>query len=184
MSSLSRKRKFVDGGTEDVLRSLPPRIYRTPYMWFYRTRRLQLGIIPVGSVQQRSHMIAAECVKWKSISAEDKAAYLDLSEKDKQRYEAEMKEFKETGSFVVRDNVDGSLAKGSHAWMEMRQKVEKKDDDQSVELDDEDACVLCFEYLIATTFEPCGHKITCGRCSDKLKDGKCPICRVKIDKVS
>ena len=47
--------------------------------------------------------------------------------------------------------------------------------------DDEDMCKICFVERINAVILPCGHFVTCMQCGRHL--GKCPICRVMIQKV-
>ena len=51
------------------------------------------------------------------------------------------------------------------------------------DLPDDDTCAICLTQLRTHAFIPCGHKCVCKDCSDKLKDKKCPICRVKASAV-
>ena len=41
-----------------------------------------------------------------------------------------------------------------------------------------DECCICLDASVAITFVPCNHRVTCKRCSEKLK--LCPICRRNI----
>jgi len=63
------------------------------------------------------------------------------------------------------------------AKFEAREAIQNDDD-----LHD-DTCVICLTQLRTHAFIPCGHKCVCKDCSDKLKDKKCPICRVKSSSV-
>jgi hypothetical protein len=46
--------------------------------------------------------------------------------------------------------------------------------------DSTNACVICAEYVKNHASIPCGHLITCTRCTLKLEgyDQRCPMCRV------
>lgn len=46
--------------------------------------------------------------------------------------------------------------------------------------DSSDACVICFEYVKNHVSIPCGHIVTCQRCTKRLEeqDDRCPLCRV------
>ncbi|EER12096.1 conserved hypothetical protein [Perkinsus marinus ATCC 50983] len=49
----------------------------------------------------------------------------------------------------------------------------------SAQVDDEDACKVCYERPIDTVLVPCGHFVVCSACVLRLDgtDKQCPICR-------
>ena len=51
------------------------------------------------------------------------------------------------------------------------------DDDESVATTVEDICIICYDQPIDCVFTPCGHQISCLKCSSNLS--KCPICSVR-----
>jgi hypothetical protein len=44
--------------------------------------------------------------------------------------------------------------------------------------DDDDDCIICMDQTKDSVFSPCGHYMTCSKCSIKCKN--CPICRANI----
>ena len=50
--------------------------------------------------------------------------------------------------------------------------------------DVESECVVCFESRIDTTLSPCGHRVLCRDCANRLRSRVCPICRTGISFVS
>jgi hypothetical protein len=40
------------------------------------------------------------------------------------------------------------------------------------------ACVICQEYTKNHVSIPCGHLVSCTRCTKKMEDDRCPLCRV------
>jgi len=45
------------------------------------------------------------------------------------------------------------------------------------ELNDEDACIICYNFKKEYAFIPCGHLCMCKYCVDKYDDDKCIICK-------
>jgi hypothetical protein len=49
-------------------------------------------------------------------------------------------------------------------------------------------CTICMDRTKCALFLPCGHRVTCKECSDRLMSSsstaKCPICRAAIEKVT
>lgn len=51
--------------------------------------------------------------------------------------------------------------------------------------DTTEACVICMEFVKNHVCIPCGHLISCTRCTKKMDDleGRCPICRVPYEQL-
>lgn len=58
-------------------------------------------------------------------------------------------------------------------------KVDENDEDNI------DTCVVCLEYTKNHIAIPCGHIITCTRCTHKIKelDNRCPLCKVPYNQL-
>lgn len=59
-----------------------------------------------------------------------------------------------------------------------RQQIIEKDLAEYKKLKDEKSCKICFLDEVSVVFVPCGHLVTCPKCS--LSVTTCPICREKI----
>ncbi len=57
------------------------------------------------------------------------------------------------------------------------------DEDDVLEMSSNKACTICLSKKADVAFINCGHMISCGECANKLKNGRCPVCRKKILKV-
>eukprot|EP00871_Galdieria_phlegrea_P000756 jgi/Galph1/1681/GphlegSOOS_G392.1 len=42
---------------------------------------------------------------------------------------------------------------------------------------------VCLDLAADVELKPCTHAVLCRRCICRLDDGKCPICRTKVDKI-
>ena len=71
--------------------------------------------------------------------------------------------------------------------LELSMKEEFKDfipeEDDVLEMSSNKACAICLSKKAEVAFINCGHMISCEECANKLKRGKCPVCRKKILKV-
>ncbi|KAI5620628.1 E3 ubiquitin-protein ligase XIAP, partial [Silurus asotus] len=82
---------------------------------------------------------------------------------------------KSEGYSTVEDLVQ-DIASG---YTDMRQENQTEDPLQKLEmLQREKLCKVCMDSDIAIVFIPCGHLVTCKKCSESLH--KCPICCVDI----
>lgn len=55
---------------------------------------------------------------------------------------------------------------------------------QSIQTDnEEEQCIMCFRNKSTIRLYPCGHKVMCPECYDKMEKGECPICRGDIIKL-
>ena len=73
-----------------------------------------------------------------------------------------------------------ALLKQAEAAAEARESREAR------ELADAAECIICTTRARTHLFVPCGHKLCCGRCADKVATGgtrKCPTCRCNISNV-
>jgi hypothetical protein len=68
-------------------------------------------------------------------------------------------------------------------YLVSRISTNNKIKDEKAENDNQ--CVICFEYIKNHVGIPCGHVITCTRCSKELEknENRCPLCRVKCNKI-
>jgi hypothetical protein len=74
----------------------------------------------------------------------------------------------QTASYYQNHSVKLSLAPGMH----------------SVQTDnEEEQCIMCFRNKSTLRLHPCGHKVMCPDCYNKLEKGECPICRSDIIKI-
>lgn len=48
---------------------------------------------------------------------------------------------------------------------------------------EEEQCIMCFKNKSMVRVYPCGHKVMCPDCYDKMEKGECPICRGDIIKL-
>jgi hypothetical protein len=48
---------------------------------------------------------------------------------------------------------------------------------------EEEQCIMCFKNKSTLRLYPCGHKVMCPDCYDKMEKGECPICRGDIVKL-
>ena len=60
--------------------------------------------------------------------------------------------------------------------------------DMSMDEDDEELCIMCYEYIRDTVVQPCGCFVVCAKCSDGLHDmpqhqRKCIHCRQQIESI-
>ena len=54
-------------------------------------------------------------------------------------------------------------------------------DTQSIQTDnEEEQCIMCFRNKSTLRLHPCGHKVMCPECYNKMEKGECPICRSDI----
>lgn len=71
--------------------------------------------------------------------------------------------------------------------LELSMKEQFKDfipnEDDVLEMSSNKACAICLSKKADVAFINCGHMISCGECANKLKNGRCPVCRKKILKV-
>ncbi len=49
---------------------------------------------------------------------------------------------------------------------------------------EEDQCIMCFKHKSSLRLHPCGHKVMCAECYNKIEKGECPICRSDIIKIT
>lgn len=57
-------------------------------------------------------------------------------------------------------------------------KQEEKEEDSDSEHDGEEECIICMDGPPKMVFVPCGHLITCTKCSKQVKT--CPTCRQDV----
>lgn len=56
---------------------------------------------------------------------------------------------------------------------------------QSIQTDnEEEQCIMCFRNKSTLQLHPCGHKVMCPDCYNKMEKGECPICRNDIIKLT
>ncbi len=48
---------------------------------------------------------------------------------------------------------------------------------------EEEQCIMCFKNKSTLRVLPCGHKVMCPQCYNKMEKGECPICRGDIIKI-
>ena len=49
---------------------------------------------------------------------------------------------------------------------------------------EEEQCIMCFKNKSTLRLHPCGHKVMCPYCYNKMEKGECPICRGDIVKLT
>lgn len=49
---------------------------------------------------------------------------------------------------------------------------------------EEEQCIMCFRNKSTLRLHPCGHKVMCPDCYNKMEKGECPICRSDIIKLT
>jgi hypothetical protein len=49
---------------------------------------------------------------------------------------------------------------------------------------EEEQCIMCFRNKSTLRLHPCGHKVMCPDCYNKMEKGECPICRNDIIKLT
>jgi hypothetical protein len=49
---------------------------------------------------------------------------------------------------------------------------------------EEEQCIMCFKNKSTLRLHPCGHKVMCPDCYNKMEKGECPICRSDIIKIT
>ena len=55
---------------------------------------------------------------------------------------------------------------------------------RSIQTDnEEEQCIMCFRNKSTLRLQPCGHKVMCPDCYNKMEKGECPICRSDIIKI-
>lgn len=56
---------------------------------------------------------------------------------------------------------------------------------QSIQTDnEEEQCIMCFRNKSTLRLHPCGHRVMCPDCYNKMEKGECPICRSDIIKIT
>ena len=56
---------------------------------------------------------------------------------------------------------------------------------QSIQTDnEEEQCIMCFKNKSTLRLNPCGHKVMCPDCYNKIEKSECPICRGNIIKIT
>lgn len=83
------------------------------------------------------------------------------------------------------------LQKANDEIKELKQKI-KKETELINEIDsspdekttiDEHLCTICLENKKKVLFEPCRHVVSCHKCTNDLKEYKCPMCRQNITRM-
>jgi hypothetical protein len=50
-------------------------------------------------------------------------------------------------------------------------------------INEDEQCILCYNYKKDIKYEPCNHVITCYECYNKLVTKECPVCKMKIAQI-
>ena len=48
---------------------------------------------------------------------------------------------------------------------------------------EDEQCILCYNYKKDIQYTPCNHTITCYKCFERLTQKECPVCKMKISKI-
>lgn len=86
--------------------------------------------------------------------------------------------------FSLLDSLDSDYSSGNSdddsSNEEELEKLAKKPDSKALANLPKLTCSICYDNEIEVVFLPCGHQLSCMKCSNELM--KCPICREYIDK--
>lgn len=104
---------------------------------------------------------------------------IELSSDSEQELNIELNQDDDKNQDWDKDQLDLAL--------ELSMKEQYKDfipeEDDVLEMSSNKACAICLSKKANVAFINCGHMVSCEECANKLKRGKCPICRKKILKI-
>ena len=80
--------------------------------------------------------------------------------------------------------INATAATAASAYQNHDIKLPLASGTHSIQTDnEEEQCIMCFRNKSTVCVYPCGHKVMCPDCYDKMEKGECPICRGDIIKL-
>ena len=77
--------------------------------------------------------------------------------------------------------INATAAEAASAYQNHSIKLPLAPGTQSIQTDnEEEQCIMCFKNKSTLRLHPCGHKVMCPDCYNKMEKGECPICRSDI----
>lgn len=77
--------------------------------------------------------------------------------------------------------INATAAAAASAYQNHSIKLPLAPGTQSIQTDnEEEQCIMCFRNKSTLRLHPCGHKVMCPDCYNKMEKGECPICRNDI----
>jgi len=128
---------------------------------------------------------------WKNLPEEKKGIYIEMAQRDKDRFEREMVSFEEKDVVTERDRnrCDGDIITpfkslgGNRREPSFRSRFEEKQKETKTSPVVELECVVCFDSPKGVMLKPCRHVATCAACAKALDPQLCPICRASIETI-
>ena len=81
--------------------------------------------------------------------------------------------------------INATAAAAASAYQNHNVKLPLAPGTQSIQTDnEEEQCIMCFRNKSTLRLHPCGHKVMCPDCYNRMEKGECPICRNDIVKLT
>lgn len=88
-------------------------------------------------------------------------------------------EYQDFASYL--HQINATAAASASAYQNHSIKLPLAPGTQSIQTDnEEEQCIMCFKNKSTLRLHPCGHKVMCPECYNKMEKGECPICRSDI----
>ena len=88
-------------------------------------------------------------------------------------------EYQDFASYL--HQINATAAAAASAYQNHSRKLPLAPGIQSIQTDnEEEQCIMCFRNKSTLRLQPCGHKVMCPDCYNKMEKGECPICRSDI----
>lgn len=63
------------------------------------------------------------------------------------------------------------------------EELTQRDMDASIDIDDENACIICCAHRANAVFSPCNHRFTCMGCAQYFLEQPCGYCRQPVSSI-